>query len=237
MSPEGVWIDGKGRGAIEIKPCDGNQLCGRIVWVRDKSEVHGCGRMLLGHVRAVGGGEWDHGWIIDPDTRSKYDVAIKRLSGSKLKVTGYMGSRLFSRDIIWHRAPRGLKRCDAPEVDADAQVAQAGPGAAPVSVVYNSPKSAPMPVRNPITTDFADYEIRPPQPIPAVRPRPAEFAGIMMAGGPEPELSLAAREAQALLSVPAPGLVAAPAEAQRVVSVRKCTIQAPFVSFDYPCRR
>ena len=242
MSPEGVWVDGKGRGAVEIRSCGHKRLCGRIVWVRNSKEKHGCGRMLLGQVKPVGGGEWDHGWIIDPDTMSKYDVALKRLSATKLKVTGYMGSKFLSRDIIWHKAPKGLRRCDEPARN-ETQVARAAqPTAARVPIVYASPKSAPAPVRNPLYQQFASLEIRPPQPVPAVRPRPEGFDQMMAlgAGGrvADAHLSPEARAAQELLQVSAAGETSHRSDDdQRIVSIRMCTIQAPFVSFDYPCLR
>lgn len=111
-TPYGVWVDHTGRGAVEVKKC-GATLCGVVVWARKRAEARrGCGRKLFGGLKQVGLNSWDNGWIIEPDTGSKYDVAIKPLGRNRLQVTGYAGTKLFSRSMIFKRAPSNLKRCD-----------------------------------------------------------------------------------------------------------------------------
>lgn len=235
-TPMGVWIDAKGRGAVEIKPCGRNKVCGRIVWVRDKKESHGCGQMLLGDVRAMGGGEWDHGWIIDPDDRSKYDVALQRISRTKLKVTGYMGSKFFSRDLIWKLAPRGLKRCDVDEPRVIEAKSQAN-----IKIASAGPKKAPHPVRNPMLLGASIEEIVPPAPILAVPPRLAERrpTTVIAQDTSSSDLSEGAREALDVLAVRAD---AADNEIpvlthRRLASNKTCLIYAPFATVTYRCRR
>lgn len=115
VSPYGVWIDHTGRGAVEVKKC-GSRLCGIIVWARKRADMkRGCGRKLLGGLSQVGRTSWDRGWIIAPDSGTKYDLAIRPLSRNKLEITGYAGSKLFSKTMVWTRAPSNLKRCDEPE--------------------------------------------------------------------------------------------------------------------------
>lgn len=111
-SPMGIWVDHTGRGAVEITDC-GGKLCGRIVWVKDRSHNDGCNFQVIGNVRPVGGNKWDGGWIIDPDKNpnQKYDVEITPLSDQKLKVMGYMGTKFFSETMTWTRAPADLKKC------------------------------------------------------------------------------------------------------------------------------
>ncbi len=252
-SPEGLWVDQKGRGAVEIKSCGSKKLCGRIVWVSNPREKHGCGQMLLGDLRPVGGGQYDNGWIIDPDSRSKYDLAIERVNSSTLKLTGYMGSKIFSRDLYWKKAPSGLKRCDAPQETAPRQEVAAAPRV-PTAPVYSGPKNAPAPERNPVLADFAQYEIKPPRPVPAVRP-----AGGMMTASAEgvqmgPPLSPEAREASAILSTPPMALGAAlpedvggaqasPADAiaqrfaARETSQKLCSFRALFSTIVHRCKQ
>jgi uncharacterized protein (DUF2147 family) len=232
-SPVGVWIDSKGRGAIEIKECGRKMLCGHVVWVRNKSEQHGCGRQLLGDVRSVGGGEWDHGWIVDPDDLSKYDVALRRMSRTKLKVTGYMGSKIFSRDLIWKRAPDNLQRCDGIEEKKETIIASR-----PDTTEDSGPRAAPAPDRNPMLDRFdvasADISLEPPAPVPAVRPAKRDTAE-------HGKLSKAAREALDVLAVRAEGdreLVSVNVPPRKVASRRKtCTVRAPFVTVSFPCDR
>jgi uncharacterized protein (DUF2147 family) len=108
----GVWIDHTGRGAVEITDC-GGRLCGRIVWLKNTAHNSTCGVQVIGNVRPVSGGKWDGGWIFDPDENSKYSVEITPLGGDRLKVMGYMGSKMLSETMIWRRAGADIKRCNA----------------------------------------------------------------------------------------------------------------------------
>ncbi len=114
----GVWLNDTGRGAIEIKPC-GAALCGHVVWVKDGSDAKGCGRQIIGDARKVGGAVWDNGWIYSPERKKRYDVELKPLDGERLRVTGYAGSKFFSKTMIWKRAPADLQRCGTVEAKAD----------------------------------------------------------------------------------------------------------------------
>src|SRR4051812_22388082 len=57
-SPLGLWIDHTGRGGVEIKECNGNKLCGHIVWLKDNKNLEACGEQVLGDVKPVGSGKW-----------------------------------------------------------------------------------------------------------------------------------------------------------------------------------
>lgn len=235
-SPVGIWMDQNGRGAVEIKACGAKKLCGHIVWVRDRKEQHGCGQRLLGDLRAVGGGEWDHGWIIDPDDRSKYDLALKRLSRTRLQLTGYMGSRMFSRTLVWKRAPSTLRRCDGVKPKSEQVIAAKSKDPA----VSLGPRSAPNPVRNPKERVYVALDIQPPQPVLAVRPRYSRYK-IRQVGIPNREsLSEGAREALDVLSVPvdgSPGPGSSIPVPRQVASNRVCRIMAPFATVAFRCSR
>jgi hypothetical protein len=48
-----VWIEGNGRGAVEIKGCGAN-LCGHIVWAHDEADSSkGCGKQIIDLPRAA----------------------------------------------------------------------------------------------------------------------------------------------------------------------------------------
>jgi uncharacterized protein (DUF2147 family) len=113
FSPIGVWMDPNGRGAVEITDCDG-KLCGRIVWVKEQRDQHGCNFQMIGNVKPVGRNTWGGGWIIDPssDRNKKYAVEITPLSDRKLRVMGYEGLKIFSETMTLTRAPADLKKCD-----------------------------------------------------------------------------------------------------------------------------
>ncbi len=127
----GIWYDDSGRGAVELTQCSGG-LCGRIVWLKQSSSQNGrplldnnnpdraqrqrpiCGLPVIWGLQPQQDGTWDEGYIYDPKVGKSYNVAIERLSERQLRITGYLGSKLFSRDLIWQRAPNGLERCQAP---------------------------------------------------------------------------------------------------------------------------
>jgi len=113
--PTGIWYDHTGRGAVEIVKCGGNNLCGRLVWLKHSNHKEGCGLQIFGDVKPVASGVWDGGWIIDPekDLNTKYSVELTLLNPKSLKVVGYMGSKFFSETMMWKRAPDDLKRCGA----------------------------------------------------------------------------------------------------------------------------
>jgi len=125
----GIWIDHTGRGGVEISECGAN-LCGRIVWLKDAGNKRGCGVQVIGNAKSVGKDTWDGGWIYDPEKNARYSVELKSAGADRLRVTGYMGSKLFSETMIWKRAPADLTRCD-------------GPASGPERARTNAPEGAP----------------------------------------------------------------------------------------------
>jgi uncharacterized protein (DUF2147 family) len=113
--PTGLWYDHTGRGAVEIVKCGGNNLCGKLVWLKNPSHKEGCGLQIIGNVKPVSNGVWDGGWIIDPekDLTTKYSVELTLVGPKSLKVVGYLGTKFLSETMMWKRAPDDLKRCGA----------------------------------------------------------------------------------------------------------------------------
>ena len=127
----GIWYDDTGRGAVQLESCGAN-VCGRIVWLRKATNGRGeplrdhnnptgarrdrpiCGLPVVWGLRPQPDGTWDEGRIYDPKVGKSYDVAITRLSAKRLRITGYLGTKLFSRNLIWRRAPTSLPRCQMP---------------------------------------------------------------------------------------------------------------------------
>ncbi len=118
-SPLGLWIDHTGRGAVEITQC-GDKLCGHVAWLKDAANADACGEQILGDLKPVGGGVWDHGWIYDPDAESKYDVELTPLGPDKLRVVGYAGTKFLSETMTWKRAPADLQKCSKTSAAAPA---------------------------------------------------------------------------------------------------------------------
>lgn len=152
--PVGVWINDTGRGAIEIKPCE-RGLCGHVVWVEDQSDVSGCGKQIIGDVVEVSRGVWDGGWIYSPERKRRYDVELSSIDDQRLRVVGYAGSKLFSKSMVWTRAPADLPRCDA--VQASAPAGQPPVTAAPQTATREPAAASPIrPVSTPSPAVRAD---------------------------------------------------------------------------------
>jgi uncharacterized protein (DUF2147 family) len=205
--PTGVWMNDTGRGAIEIKPC-GAALCGHVVWVKDPTDTKGCGRQIIGDAAKVGAGVWDNGWIYSPEKKQKYDVELKPLSNGTLQVTGYAGMKMFSKTMIWKRAPADLVRCGAQETVAKADpvtkpetklkpVAKAKPDQKPAAKAIASPNSQPAivaPVPKPAERPAAKPQVPTTDSTPVEIARAEPEASVQ--AKPEPAPNVATSEAQ-----------------------------------------
>ncbi len=127
----GVWIDDSGKGAIELRLCGRQKqsMCGYVVWLRNPKSRSGkplrdvlnpkpqnrkrpiCGLQVIGRLKPQTNGSWDNGWIYDPKQGKSFDVELRLNGQNTLKVTGYLGVKLFSESFIWRRAPEKFERC------------------------------------------------------------------------------------------------------------------------------
>lgn len=140
--PTGVWLDDTGRGAIEITKC-GTALCGRVVWVKAGKDSKGCGKEILGAVKAVGKGRWDGGWIYSPEHGRKFDVELTPVGNDRLRVMGYAGVKFLSQTRTWTRAPADLVRCDSQIIAKAAPADNADETAAPPAAATSAPQTTP----------------------------------------------------------------------------------------------
>ncbi len=157
--PTGIWLDDTGRGAVEIKTC-GKGLCGHVVWVQDQNDKDGCGKQIIGDAVEIERGTWDGGWIYSPERKRRYDVELKPMGDDKLRVTGYAGSKLFSKQMVWKRAPADLRLCGTTQ-SAGLPAAKASEVAAAPAITPPAPSPA---VRPPVSGSV-------PVPVPATRPQ------------------------------------------------------------------
>lgn len=138
-TPQGVWIDHTGRGAVEIMPCvpdaapgapEAKNLCGRIVWMKQPNDDKGqplrdslnknaarraqpiCGLQIIGDVKPQPNGSWDNGWIYDPEQGSSFDLELQLRNPETLQVKGYMGVKFLSETFVWRRAKELPPKCD-----------------------------------------------------------------------------------------------------------------------------
>ena len=143
--PLGVWIDHTGRGAVEISECAGG-LCGRIVWLKDAGQKSACGTQVIGNARPAAGGIWAGGWIYDPENKARYSLELKPIGADRLRVVGFVGSKLFSETFTWKRAAADLERCDAPATSTSPPPTAAAEGKPErTEITRADPSSTPAP--------------------------------------------------------------------------------------------
>lgn len=241
-SPIGVWLDDTGRGAIEISECGQGKLCGKLVWIQNGRNAKACGTPIIGDVAKVDG-EWDGGWIYSPEKDSKYDVALTPAGPNKLKVLGYAGSKLFSKEMVWTRAPGDLKRCDQ-QIEAKAAPVAPAP-AAPTGSIASATATPPLTsTAPPPKSGGAKSAVATPAPTPSTTADPpaavAAAAPPVAAKTPDQEKA----DAETWASEPgnvktAQADVAAEDKPAKVhIKTRKkklCRVDAPFVRVEFPC--
>ncbi len=225
--PKGVWIDHTGRGAVEIAEC-GASLCGHVVWIKDSKNKSACRTQIIGNAKPFGTNTWDRGWILDPDDNSKYSVELKTIGQDRLRVTGYMGSKLFSETFTWKRAPLDLKRCDGKE---NVVPVAAPPSPPPVVTPDATPEIvAPPPVPRPAIGPYA--------PLPPSVPAPQREASISPAPAPEASAPEVVSETRPEAAEPAPRTerrAQREGRAKRKSASRECTLDLPYITVKYPC--
>lgn len=125
----GIWYNHTGKGAVQVYRCmqDPSRLCGRIVWLKKKTNDQGepltdgrnpksslrsrpiCGLPVLGNLQRSSDGEWKGGWVYDPEKGQAFTASIRAKSADVLTMTGYKG--IFFKSYGWKRAPEDLPRC------------------------------------------------------------------------------------------------------------------------------
>ena len=234
-SPVGVWIDHTGRGAVEITECGGG-LCGHVVWVKDAKHSKTCRNQVLGNVKPVGSNTWDRGWIVDPDDNSRYSVELKPTGPDRLRVVGYMGSKLFSETMNWRRAPADLKRCDGKEAQEAKAAPEAVVAAVPAPSVPVAPQTQPLPpeVVRPAGPEAKSATVPTPAgPPPAVSaPQVASpAAGQAPTATPETE----AKPRRKVASTSTEEVEPSAPKGKRRSSSRSCKLDLPYITLNYPC--
>jgi Uncharacterized protein conserved in bacteria (DUF2147) len=92
-----------------------------------------CGLTIISGLKPQRDGSWGEGRVYNPDNGSTYDMEIRRQAPDVVKVTGYMGLKLFGQSMDWHRAPDDL---------ADCTKAASSPSGRPAAQVRSEPDGA-----------------------------------------------------------------------------------------------
>jgi uncharacterized protein (DUF2147 family) len=127
-TPVGLWYAEGGAARIAIEPC-GNELCGRVVWLRSPLDEDGCelrdrhnrdpilrdrpiiGLQILDGLKSRPGNSWDGGTIYDPATGITYTCNLSLDGDDRLRLHGYVGIPLLGRTTTWIRVGTESRLC------------------------------------------------------------------------------------------------------------------------------
>jgi uncharacterized protein (DUF2147 family) len=119
-SPIGVWMHQNQRIQVEIMPC-GEQLCGKIVWFKNPTDVDGqprddehnprtalrsrplMGMTVLQGMRRAGENDWVGGKIYNPDDGKTYDANLSVQQDGSLRIRAYVATTVLGKTEIWKR--------------------------------------------------------------------------------------------------------------------------------------
>lgn len=119
--PLGVWADDTGDSHIELYRC-GEQLCGRVVWLRTPTDANGKPRLDVKHPTPerhtqplqnltvlqnlrynAETDRWEDGEIYDPENGRTYSCYLAAAGKDRLEVKGYIGFSLIGKAHYWQR--------------------------------------------------------------------------------------------------------------------------------------
>ncbi|MDW6025466.1 DUF2147 domain-containing protein [Mesorhizobium sp. BAC0120] len=126
-----TWQTNDGKAVVEIYRCEGEKLCGRIVWLNPRLQREGsglvdannpdpslrnrsiCGLEVLKGLTPDQNGAWDGGRVYDPEEGRSYNAALASRGPNEIAVTGYLGLRALGETMIWHKRPLAAsQRCE-----------------------------------------------------------------------------------------------------------------------------
>ena len=116
-APVGYWFTEDLGGIVEIRPCGGDVLCGKIVGLRDwpasgkRLDWQGnsqCHFPLLRNLRPQDDGRW-HGTVTNPEDGQTYTAEVWVPTDGVLRLRGYVGLPLFGSTQRWRPSPTGAR--------------------------------------------------------------------------------------------------------------------------------
>jgi len=127
-TPVGVWYAEGGAAKVAIEPC-GEELCGRVVWLRSPYDDDGCvlrdrrnpdptlrtrkveGLEILRGLTPRPNGTWVNGRIYDPASGSTYTCQLALDGDDRVQLRGYVGIPLIGRTTTWTRVGTENRGC------------------------------------------------------------------------------------------------------------------------------
>ena len=120
-TPLGVWLHANERIKIEIAPCDGDLLCGKLVWFKWPNDAQGLplvdlknpdpqlrtrpllGLEVLTGLRRSGDNTWEDGTIYNPDDGTEYEALMSIEEDGSLRVRAYVFLPILGHTQFWTR--------------------------------------------------------------------------------------------------------------------------------------
>jgi len=127
-TPVGLWYAEGGAAKVAIEPC-GDELCGRVVWLRSPLDDDGCdlrdrlnpdptlrgrrveGLEILRGLARRPDGTWANGRIYDPGSGSTYTCQLTLDGENRVRLRGYVGIPLIGRTTTWTRVGAKSRLC------------------------------------------------------------------------------------------------------------------------------
>lgn len=126
---EGKWLTEPKTGIVEIFKCDGQIVCGRLVWLRIARTDNNpyaldlrnpeqslrnrslCGLPIMWGFHSTGLNQWSGGYIYDPETGNTYTGKMELKPNGTLALRGYVVVSLFGRTQSWVRFTQTVPAC------------------------------------------------------------------------------------------------------------------------------
>jgi len=118
----GHWLLEGEKAIVQIAPC-ADQVCGRIVWLRDRKNDAGQGEAGTANRQALCGlelirgfhqrepGLWDGGTIFNPRDGNSYSAEMKVRPDGTLGLRGYVLLPVLGQTRVWTRVPDDRGGC------------------------------------------------------------------------------------------------------------------------------
>jgi uncharacterized protein (DUF2147 family) len=128
-TPIGIWYAEGGAAKVGIEQCDGEKLCGRVLWLRSPLDEDGCplrdvhnpdrtlrfrkveGLEVLQGLTERTDGTWADGSIYDPASGYTYRCQVALDGNDRLRLRGYVGLPLIGRTTTWTRVGAESRMC------------------------------------------------------------------------------------------------------------------------------
>ena len=115
---DGLWLTEDGAAVVRLYSCGGD-VCGRFYWIAPGQGGPGqidsnnhdpakrlrplCGMQFIGGFKKTDEGEYDGGWIYNPEDGEDYNAELTLEKDGTLSLRGYVLLPVFGQSQVWTR--------------------------------------------------------------------------------------------------------------------------------------